>query len=415
MSLWPNAWADGAAERLASALAQYDKALHASHAPHRPSALSASCCARGGAGGAGGGAHGTLSLASFATPRFVNPVNPQLLGAAGLFGALPTGLVSPHVSPQLFYCVSAQRAEWAAAGGAPAFATAFAGAGVEPSSAHAMAQPLAHGAPVLAPPHELLAGAHAPLPAEQSAPRWDEPVKCQVCPRVFATKYQAKKHFLRRHFVGEKRYVCTRCDKKSFSVREDLTMHLKACGRMFICSCGLQLRTQATLKRHCKHMAHEPTSWEGVPLAPTAAELQGVQHRDDDGASSSDMESLASSVLSPFTTPEASPYSSPTSVRRFGTSPAKPRLPLLAVAAAKAHEEARAAAAAPAGASHARPAAHAYAPAQPSALGAPAPSAALGALAASKQATAAPTSAALGKGVEEMSADELLDMLSSCL
>ena len=54
-----------------------------------------------------------------------------------------------------------------------------------------------------------------------------QPVKCQDCGKEFATKYQAKKHFLRRHFQGEKPFACTKCNKKRFVVKEDLTMHMK--------------------------------------------------------------------------------------------------------------------------------------------------------------------------------------------
>ena len=53
------------------------------------------------------------------------------------------------------------------------------------------------------------------------------PVKCQDCGKEFATKYQAKKHYLRRHFQGEKPFACTKCNKKRFVVKEDLTMHMK--------------------------------------------------------------------------------------------------------------------------------------------------------------------------------------------
>lgn len=93
--------------------------------------------------------------------------------------------------------------------------------------------------------------------------KWDEPTVCPGCPRIFATKYQAKKHFLRRHFQGEKKYTCEVCNKKSFTVKEDYTMHIKSCGRIFSCTCGIQLRSQATLKRHCKLTGHEPASLDG--------------------------------------------------------------------------------------------------------------------------------------------------------
>lgn len=103
------------------------------------------------------------------------------------------------------------------------------------------------------------------IPINPESTRWDEPVKCTMCPRIFATKYQAKKHFLRRHFRGEKKHMCTRCMRKTFAVREDLTMHLKSCGLKFTCSCGLELKSPATLKRHCKQLGHEPQCLDGVP------------------------------------------------------------------------------------------------------------------------------------------------------
>lgn len=46
---------------------------------------------------------------------------------------------------------------------------------------------------------------------------------------------QAKKHYLRRHFNGDKPFACTKCNKKRFVVKEDLTMHMKACGNVFCC------------------------------------------------------------------------------------------------------------------------------------------------------------------------------------
>jgi len=104
--------------------------------------------------------------------------------------------------------------------------------------------------------------------------KWDAPTQCPGCPRVFATRYQAKKHFLRRHFEGEKRYTCTTCGVKSFTVKEDFTMHMRSCGKTFACSCGVQLRSQATLKRHCKTTGHSPapeSADECVPPATKAA------------------------------------------------------------------------------------------------------------------------------------------------
>jgi len=92
-----------------------------------------------------------------------------------------------------------------------------------------------------------------------------QPVKCQDCGKEFATKYQAKKHFLRRHFQGEKPFACTKCNKKRFVVKEDLTMHMKSCGNVYVCNCGIRLCSLGALKRHCKYFGHEPESLEPQP------------------------------------------------------------------------------------------------------------------------------------------------------
>jgi len=96
-----------------------------------------------------------------------------------------------------------------------------------------------------------------------SAP--SQPVKCQDCGKEFATKYQAKKHFLRRHFQGEKPFACLKCNKKRFVVKEDLTMHMKSCGNIYLCKCGIRLCSLGALKRHCKYFSHEPESLEPRP------------------------------------------------------------------------------------------------------------------------------------------------------
>jgi len=93
------------------------------------------------------------------------------------------------------------------------------------------------------------------------------PVKCTDCDKEFATKYQAKKHYLRRHFSGDKPFACTKCNKKRFVVKEDLTMHMKACGNVFCCRCGIRLCSLGALKRHCKQFGHEPESLDPKPEA----------------------------------------------------------------------------------------------------------------------------------------------------
>jgi len=92
-----------------------------------------------------------------------------------------------------------------------------------------------------------------------------QPVKCQDCGKEFATKYQAKKHFLRRHFQGEKPFACLKCNKKRFVVKEDLTMHMKSCGNVYVCKCGIRLCSLGALKRHCKYFSHEAESLDPRP------------------------------------------------------------------------------------------------------------------------------------------------------
>ena len=102
-------------------------------------------------------------------------------------------------------------------------------------------------------------------PAESTEPTSTQPVKCQDCNKEFATKYQAKKHYLRRHFQGDKPFRCNKCNKKSFVVKEDLTMHMKSCGNVYVCNCGIRLCSLGALKRHCKYFTHEPESLEPKP------------------------------------------------------------------------------------------------------------------------------------------------------
>jgi hypothetical protein len=63
---------------------------------------------------------------------------------------------------------------------------------------------------------------------------------------------------------------------------QDLTMHMKACGNVYICRCGIRLCSLGALKRHCKQFAHEPESLEPKPenalaiLADPSAPAWGV-------------------------------------------------------------------------------------------------------------------------------------------
>ncbi|EOD10476.1 hypothetical protein EMIHUDRAFT_465247 [Emiliania huxleyi CCMP1516] len=93
--------------------------------------------------------------------------------------------------------------------------------------------------------------------------------------------------------AGEQAFTCTVCRKvfkremnlifhmttHRFVVKEDLTMHMKSCGNIYLCKCGIRLCSLGALKRHCKYFSHEPESLEprpdpsvsrqGAPPSPT--------------------------------------------------------------------------------------------------------------------------------------------------
>ena len=75
----------------------------------------------------------------------------------------------------------------------------------------------------------------------------------------------SRAQYLRRHFNGDKPFACTKCHKKRFVVKEDLTMHMKACGNVYVCRCGIRLCSLGALKRHCKQFGHEPQSLQPTP------------------------------------------------------------------------------------------------------------------------------------------------------
>ena len=48
---------------------------------------------------------------------------------------------------------------------------------------------------------------------------------------------------------GDKPFACPKCHKKRFVVKEDLTMHMKSCGNVYVCTCGIRLCSLGALKR----------------------------------------------------------------------------------------------------------------------------------------------------------------------
>ena len=47
-------------------------------------------------------------------------------------------------------------------------------------------------------------------------------------------------------------------------------MHMKACGNVFICRCGIRLCSLGALKRHCKQFGHEAESYDPKPESALA-------------------------------------------------------------------------------------------------------------------------------------------------
>jgi len=276
------------------------------------------------------------AVSPFTASSGQQPNPSMLMNQAGLFSALPAAFLKNASADSPLFADSPSAAAAAAAaslgavsamgGGAAAFGSGHT-AGNSPL-VRVTARPLSGGVETASSPMGAICSPASPAADPAAPPRWDEPVKCNVCPRVFATKYQAKKHFLRRHYQGEKQFMCTRCNKKSFTVREDLTMHLKACGRMFVCSCGLHLRSQATLKRHCKHTGHEPTSWDGIPVTPNATSLLDEEREGNSSSTSIDTDGHISGIDSPTGSLANSPRSSPLARARWRYREPHPESPL---------------------------------------------------------------------------------------
>eukprot|EP00850_Spirogloea_muscicola_P016099 SM000128S26232 [mRNA] locus=s128:200215:201998:- [translate_table: standard] len=75
----------------------------------------------------------------------------------------------------------------------------------------------------------------------------------------------ATEHYKRCH--GEKRHKCDRCGKR-YGVAADLNVHAKLCGRVWLCTCGADFASRATLRKHARtfggaEAGHGPASDEG--------------------------------------------------------------------------------------------------------------------------------------------------------
>ncbi|KAG8465667.1 hypothetical protein KFE25_002974 [Diacronema lutheri] len=63
--------------------------------------------------------------------------------------------------------------------------------------------------------------------------------------------------------ASDRRFMCPYCKMASFSAKDELTTHIKACGLSYACSCSLRFQTRAKLLRHCRRCGHDP--WQPGP------------------------------------------------------------------------------------------------------------------------------------------------------
>jgi len=90
-------------------------------------------------------------------------------------------------------------------------------------------------------------------------------VKCMECKRSFASNYLLQKHMLRIHHKGEPKHPCPKCKVKGYHVLEDLTMHLKTCGKQICClSCGFRARQRRTMERHAQTYHAGARYWQEI-------------------------------------------------------------------------------------------------------------------------------------------------------
>ncbi|KAJ1616510.1 hypothetical protein T492DRAFT_1106281 [Pavlovales sp. CCMP2436] len=64
---------------------------------------------------------------------------------------------------------------------------------------------------------------------------------------------------------NDQSFCCPYCKVASFTVKEELTSHIRACGLSYNCACGQRFQTRAKLVRHCRRCGHEPWRPQGAP------------------------------------------------------------------------------------------------------------------------------------------------------
>ncbi|CAM6126375.1 unnamed protein product [Calypogeia fissa] len=77
------------------------------------------------------------------------------------------------------------------------------------------------------------------------------PSRCPVCRKTFVGLYELRRHFGRKHSVGEKKFGCKKCGKK-FYIEVDLRDHEKLCGEPIECKCGMKFAFKCNLVAHKK-------------------------------------------------------------------------------------------------------------------------------------------------------------------
>eukprot|EP00899_Mesostigma_viride_P003995 jgi/Mesvir1/13597/Mv06781-RA.1 len=105
------------------------------------------------------------------------------------------------------------------------------------------------------------------------------PCQCPKCPKTFVGLYELRRHFGRKHSLGEKEHGCRKCGKRFF-VAVDLRDHVKSCGQPGsgaggdMCVCGIRFTLRCNLTAHrrtCPSVAAgstHPSGQVGAGISP---------------------------------------------------------------------------------------------------------------------------------------------------
>ena len=87
---------------------------------------------------------------------------------------------------------------------------------------------------------------------------------CGPCKRQFASIFEYKKHYMRRH-QWCRPFQCERCDR-SYAVKSDLASHRSYCGKSWTCdACEMTFRNRTSYRCHLHNPGHMLTSVIHMP------------------------------------------------------------------------------------------------------------------------------------------------------